>query len=55
MSARPRLGRHLMTGDDVITDELYERGLAVRHEIPAMVEGFATASRVLSHDLTMED
>jgi carboxymuconolactone decarboxylase family protein len=86
---------HPMTGDDVIPDELYERGPAVRHEmfgaegaeaqvaghrrdalangvsameirelplqthlycgIPAMVDGFATASRVLSDDLTMED
>jgi hypothetical protein len=48
-----------MTGDDVIPDELYERGPAVRHDlccgIPAMVDGFATASRVLSDDLTMED
>jgi hypothetical protein len=50
---------HPMTGDDVITDELYERGPAVRHDlycgIPAMVDGFATASRVFSDDLTMED
>jgi hypothetical protein len=33
----------------VITDELYERGLAIRREM------FGVASRILGDDLTVED